>query len=54
MSARVPDHARSERGQLSEQVLAELAEISALAERLDVQSPAEDFDASLSTDDMLR
>jgi len=36
------------------QSLADLAEISALAERLDVRSSAADFDVDLTTDDMLR
>ena len=31
-------------------VLADLTEISALAERLDVESPAADFDVGLTTD----
>ncbi|MGH3447190.1 MAG: type II toxin-antitoxin system Phd/YefM family antitoxin [Nocardioidaceae bacterium] len=48
-----PHHSRSER-RPSEQVTADLAEISALAEQLDIQSPPEDFDVGLSTDDMLR
>ncbi|MDQ3663492.1 MAG: type II toxin-antitoxin system prevent-host-death family antitoxin [Actinomycetota bacterium] len=49
----VPHRARSER-RPSEQVVAELAEISALAERLQVHSPAEDFNVALTTDDLLR
>lgn len=49
----VPRHSRSER-RPSEQLLADLAEISDLARRLDVRSPAEDFDVGLTTDDMLR
>jgi hypothetical protein len=34
------------------QLLADLSEVSALAELLDVLSPAEDFDVGLTTDDM--
>lgn len=49
----VPHRSRSER-RPSQQVLADLAAISDLAERLDARSPAEDFDVGLSTDDMLR
>ena len=48
----IPRQARSER-RPSEQVMADLAEISALAQRLNVRSGAEDFDVGLSTDDML-
>ncbi len=47
----VPRQARSER-RPTEQLVADLAEISALARQLDVQSPAEDFDVGLTTDDM--
>lgn len=49
----VPRRTRSER-RPSAQVLADLAEISALARQLDVQSATEDFDTGLTTDDMLR
>ena len=49
----VPRHTRSER-RSTDQVLAELAEISALAERLGVESRAEDFDVGWTTDDMFR
>lgn len=49
----VPRHTRSER-RPSEQLLADLAEISSLAERLDLHSAAADFDVGLSTDDMPR
>lgn len=38
----------------SAQLIADLAAISALAERLDAQSRAADFDVGLTTDDMLR
>lgn len=48
----VPRQTRSER-RPSERLLAELAAISDLAERLDVRSPAEDFDVALTTDDLL-
>jgi prevent-host-death family protein len=48
----VPRRERSER-RSSDLFLADLAEISALAARLDVVSPADDFDAGLTTDDML-
>jgi len=48
-----PRQARSER-RPSEQLLADLAEISTLAERLDVNSRADDFDVRLTTDDMSR
>jgi len=47
----VPRQVRSER-RPSEQLLADLAEISALAERLDITSRAEEFDVGLTTDDM--
>jgi len=46
-----PRQSRSER-RPSPQLLADLAEVSALAEKLDVVSPAEDFDVGLTTDDM--
>ncbi len=49
----VPRVARSER-RPSEQLVEDLAEISNLAARLDVDSPADDFDVGLTTDDMLR
>jgi prevent-host-death family protein len=48
-----PRRARSER-RPSAQVLADLAEISELANRSSLSSPAEDFDVGLTTDDMLR
>lgn len=47
----VPRQTRSER-RPSEQLIAELADISDLAQRLGVQSPADDFDVALTTDDM--
>ena len=47
----VPRRARSERRPTA-QPLADLAEISYLAGRVNVVSPALDFDVSLSTDDM--
>jgi len=46
-----PRHSRSER-RPSPQLLADLSEVSALAEQLDVASPSEDFDVGLTTDDM--
>ena len=49
----VPHTQRSER-RPTEQLLSDLREVSALAERLNVRSPAEDFDVGLTTDDMLR
>lgn len=49
----LPRQRRSER-RPSEQLLADLAAIGELATRLDVASPAEDFDVGLTTDDMLR
>lgn len=49
----VPRRTRSER-RPTEQVLADLAEIRALAKQLGVHSPAEDFDTGLTTDDMMR
>jgi len=49
----VPHAARAER-RATAQLTADLAEISALADRLGVHSPAEDFDLDLTTDDMLR
>ncbi len=48
----VPRVERSER-RSSELLLAELTEISALASRLEVVSPADDFDTGLTTDDMV-
>ena len=48
----VPRRERSER-RPTERLLADLAEIHALAAHLDVTSPGEDFDVGLSTDDML-
>ncbi|MGI8578215.1 MAG: type II toxin-antitoxin system Phd/YefM family antitoxin [Nocardioidaceae bacterium] len=48
----VPRRTRSER-RPSDQLLADLAEIRALAQRLDVSSPAADFDVGLTTEDML-
>jgi prevent-host-death family protein len=47
----LPRRARSER-RPSAQVIADLSAITALAEQLDVDSPAEDFDVGLTTDDM--
>ena len=47
----VPRQERSER-RPSERLLADLGAISELAARLDVVSPAEDFDTGLTTDDM--
>jgi prevent-host-death family protein len=47
----VPRQVRSER-RPSERLLADLAEIGELAVALDVESPAEDFDVGLTTDDM--
>jgi prevent-host-death family protein len=49
----VPRQERNER-RSSEVLLADLAEVSALAGRLDTTSPAEDFDVGLTTDDMVR
>lgn len=49
----VPRATRSER-RPTEQVLVELAEISALANQLEVVSRPEDFDVGLTTDDMFR
>ncbi len=48
----VPRRERSER-RSSELLLADLGEIDALAARLGIASPAEDFDVGLTTDDML-
>jgi prevent-host-death family protein len=48
----VPRQTRSER-RPSEQVLVDLAEISALAKGLAGNSRSEDFDVGLTTDDML-
>lgn len=45
-----PRQTRSER-RPSALLLADLAEVSALAEQLDVVSPAEDFAVGLTTDD---
>jgi prevent-host-death family protein len=49
----VPHQQRSER-RPSAQLLADLGHISSLAETLGVDSPAEDFDVGLTTDDMGR
>lgn len=49
----VPRQTRSER-RPSERVVAELTEISQLAEKLGIHSRAEDFDVGLTTDDMLQ
>ena len=48
----VPRQERNER-RSSDLLLADLAEVSALAARLDITSPAEDFDVGLTTDDMV-
>lgn len=48
----VPRLERSER-RPSERFLADLAEVTALAASLGVDSPAEDFDVGLTTDDMV-
>lgn len=47
-----PRRSRSER-RPSGQVIADLASISDLAERLGTTSPSEDFDVELTTDDMV-
>ncbi len=49
----VPRQLRSER-RPSEQLLADLTDVRELAARLEIDSPAEDFDVGLTTDDMLR
>jgi prevent-host-death family protein len=49
----LPRQQRSER-RPSERLLADLDELRQLAATLDVDSPAEDFDVGLTTDDMLR
>lgn len=48
----VPRRERSER-RPSEQLLGDLEAVGSLAGELGVESPAEDFDAGLTTDDML-
>jgi prevent-host-death family protein len=48
----VPRQERSER-RPTERFLNDLAEVSAFAAALDVESPAEDFDVGLTTDDMI-
>jgi prevent-host-death family protein len=48
----VPRQTRSER-RSSELLLADLAEVSALATRLGITSSAADFDTGLTTDDMV-
>ncbi|MEA2250583.1 MAG: hypothetical protein QOG70_825 [Solirubrobacteraceae bacterium] len=48
----VPRRTRSER-RPTELLLADLAAISELSERLGVESPASDFDVGLTTDDMV-
>lgn len=48
----VPRRQRSER-RSSERLIAELAEIAQIADRLEVVSPDEDFDVELTTDDMI-
>ena len=49
----VPRQQRSER-RPTELLLADLAEIRELATDLEVESPADDFDVGVTTDDMLR
>lgn len=49
----VPHRVRSER-RPSPQVLGDLADISRLAEELDVVSPSEDFDIGWTTDDLMQ
>jgi prevent-host-death family protein len=49
----LPRQLRAER-RPSERFLADLADVSELAAKLGVVSPAEDFDVDLTTDDMLR
>jgi prevent-host-death family protein len=49
----VPRRRRSER-RPTDRLLSDLAEIRRLAAELEVESPAEDFDVGLTTDDMLR
>ncbi len=48
----VPHLKRSER-RPSDRLLADLDELRELAARLDVRSPADDFDVGLTTDDMV-
>ncbi|MGH2947255.1 MAG: type II toxin-antitoxin system Phd/YefM family antitoxin [Solirubrobacteraceae bacterium] len=48
----VPRQRRSER-RPTDRLLADLAEISDLAAEIGVDSPAEDFDVGLTTDDMI-
>lgn len=48
----VPRHERAER-RPTELLLADLEQIRAMARDLDVESPADDFDVGLTTDDML-
>ena len=48
----VPRRERAER-RPSDRLLAELTEIGALAASLGVDSPSEDFDVGLTTDDMV-
>jgi prevent-host-death family protein len=48
----IPRRERSER-RSSELLLADLADIDALATRLEIASPADDFDVGLTTDDMV-
>lgn len=49
----VPRAQRSER-RPTERLLADLAEISELAAEFDVDSPAEDFETGLTTDEMVK
>jgi prevent-host-death family protein len=49
----IPRQQRSER-RPSDRLLADLTEIRELAAALGIESPADDFDVGLSTDDMLR
>lgn len=48
----VPRVERSER-RPSELLLADLAEVTSMAEALGVESPSDDFDTELTTDDMV-
>jgi prevent-host-death family protein len=49
----IPRQQRSER-RPSDRLLADLTEIGELAATLGIESPADDFDVGLTTDDMLR
>lgn len=51
--ADIVPHARRAERRSSDQLLAELAEVRTMAERLGIRGRPEDFDVGLTTDDMM-